>query len=131
MVERETQRALEQVTESELAVLSEGPSRELILESLNTYLLAVRANPATWRLVLMPPEGAPQLLWKRIEQGRANVLAKLTLSVQPSLAEDRDSPDVLNQCPSARRSPTNTPVWLLSIPIDTHTSVSWCTPAGA
>ena len=32
----------------------------------------------TWRLVLMPPEGAPEFLRKSIEQGRAAVLDRLT-----------------------------------------------------
>jgi len=93
VVERVTERALAQVEETELRDLSEGPPRELMIESLTAYLYAVRDNPTVWRLVLMPPEGAPLLLRKRIEQGRATVRDKLTQSVRPAQAGDGESPD--------------------------------------
>jgi AcrR family transcriptional regulator len=93
VVEREMSRALAQVSETELADLSEGPPRELMLESLCAYLHAVRDHPATWRLVLMPPEGAPELLRKSIRRGRDAVLDRLARAVRPALARDRDSPD--------------------------------------
>jgi AcrR family transcriptional regulator len=93
VVERVTERALAQVEETELRDLSQGPPRELMIESLTAYLYAVRDNPTTWRLVLMPPEGAPLLLRKRIEQGRATVRDKLTQSVRPALTDDGESPD--------------------------------------
>src|SRR6204780_4519959 len=62
LVEREVERALEQVAETELVDLSEGDPSELMLESLRAYLDAVAQHPTTWQLVLMPPEGAPELL---------------------------------------------------------------------
>lgn len=93
VVERETSRALAQVSETELTDLTKGSARELLIESLVAYLDAVRDHPATWRLVLMPPEGAPELLRKSIEHGRAAVLARLTQAVRPALTRDRESPD--------------------------------------
>ncbi len=85
VVDRETARALAQVSETTLTDLSEGQPVELMLESLDAYLRAVRDHPTTWRLVLMPPEGAPKILRRRIEQGRRSVLAKLTQAVRPAL----------------------------------------------
>jgi hypothetical protein len=85
VVDRETSRALAQVSETTLTDLSEGEPVELMLESLDAYLRAVRDHPTTWRLVLMPPEGAPKILRRRIEQGRRSVLAKLTQAVRPAL----------------------------------------------
>lgn len=87
-VEREMSRALVQVSQTTLTDLSEGDPRELMLNSLQAYLSAVRDHPDTWRLVLMPPEGAPEILQKRIAQGRASVLASLTRAVRPALGLD-------------------------------------------
>jgi len=93
LVERETARALVQVSETELGDLSEGDPTELMLESLHTYLGAVERHPATWRLVLMPPEGAPELLRKSIARGRNAVLGKLTLAVRPISQAGGNAPD--------------------------------------
>ena len=61
--------------------------------SLRGYLEAVRADPATWRLVLMPPEGAPAILHDHIARGRAAVVDQLALAVGPGLGPGRESPD--------------------------------------
>lgn len=83
LIKREMKRALEQVSETALPDLSEGDPTELMLESLSKYLAAVEEHPTTWRLVLMPPEGAPETLRKRIVEGRAAVLRSLTDAVSP------------------------------------------------
>lgn len=93
VIERESSRALAQVSETTLADLTEGDPTELMLESLRAYLHAVKDHPSTWRLILMPPEGAPQILHKSIARGRATVLARLTDAVRPALARDRGLPD--------------------------------------
>jgi len=85
VVDRETLRAQAQVSETALQDLSEGDPQQLMLESLDKYLRAVRDHPATWRLVLMPPEGAPETLRQRIEDGRRSVLAQLAQAVRPAL----------------------------------------------
>src|SRR6058998_3384457 len=63
LVEREGARALAQLAD--------------VLAGLSGYLAAAQADPVTWRLVLMPPEGAPAVLRERIETGRAAILAQL------------------------------------------------------
>jgi AcrR family transcriptional regulator len=88
VIERETARALAQVSETTLTDLSAGDPKALMLESLQAYLHAVRDHPRTWQLVLMPPEGAPQSLRQSIVKGRQSVLARLTLAVQPALSTD-------------------------------------------
>jgi AcrR family transcriptional regulator len=93
VVKRETSRALAQVEETTLTDLTDGDARELMLESLGAYLYAVRDHPVTWRLVLMPPEGAPEILRKSIEDGRAAVLEQLAQAVEPTLIAERESPD--------------------------------------
>ena len=94
VIERETSRALAQVSETTLTNLSEGDPRELMLEALDAYLNAVRSSPTTWRLVLMPPEGAPPALHTKIAAGRAAVLQRLSRAVLPVTdrsAEARDA----------------------------------------
>lgn len=84
VVERETSHALAQVSETTLTNLDEGNPEQLMLEALDAYLNAVRSSPTTWRLVLMPPEGAPPALHTKIAVGRAAVLARLSRAVQPA-----------------------------------------------
>lgn len=93
LVEREMARALTQICETELGDLSEGEPIELMLESLRTYLGAVEQHPTTWRLVLMPPEGAPELLRKSIARGRGAVLEKLAVALRPISPPGNDAPD--------------------------------------
>lgn len=93
VIERETSRALAQVSETTLRDLSEGDPPELMLESLRAYLHAVNNQPSTWRLILMPPEGAPETLHQSIAKGRHTVLARLTRAVRPVMALGGESPD--------------------------------------
>lgn len=48
---------------------------ELLVDGVTAYLEAVRADPATWQVVLLPPEGSPQEM-----QLRANRLRRLLLT---------------------------------------------------
>jgi AcrR family transcriptional regulator len=82
LLDREGNRALAQLaafmpTESGGAALL-----ELLLSALTGYLEAVRSDPITWRLVLMPPEGAPEFLRERVEQARAAVVTQLAALVE-------------------------------------------------
>jgi AcrR family transcriptional regulator len=56
LVERETLRALLQLRDVLPADVSD------LISAFDGYLSAVRSDPVTWRLVLVPPEGAPALL---------------------------------------------------------------------
>jgi AcrR family transcriptional regulator len=94
MLEREAVRALGQlaaIMPGELPL--GGDRRRALLDSLRGYLEAIRADPVTWRLVLMPPEGAPQVLRDQIERGREAIIATLATTVGPGLSPERPSPD--------------------------------------
>jgi AcrR family transcriptional regulator len=94
MLEREALRALTQLGEILPGPLPSGGDRaEALLGALRGYLEAIRSDPVTWRLVLMPPEGAPQVLRDQVERGRDGVLAVLAEVVGPGLSPDRPSPD--------------------------------------
>lgn len=76
MVTRESASALAQLR-IVLPAPGLGDVRTLLAATLRAYLDAVRGDPATWRLVLVPPEGAPEVLREHIRQGRAAVVAAL------------------------------------------------------
>jgi AcrR family transcriptional regulator len=93
LVEREGARALSQLVTVRPGDLDRGDAREVLLSALRGYLEAVRADPATWRLVLMPPEGAPAILHDQIARGRTAVVDQLAQAVGPGLGPGRESPD--------------------------------------
>jgi AcrR family transcriptional regulator len=94
MLEREGRRALTQLGAIMPAELPEGAARsEALLAALRGYLETIQADPVTWRLVLMPPEGAPHMLREQVERGRDAIVATLAQVVGPGLAPERPSPD--------------------------------------
>src|SRR5919206_2434515 len=93
LVEREGERALGQLAAVLPKDLGAGDPRASLLAALRGYLAAAQADPVTWRLVLMPPEGAPDVLRDRIESGRAAVLAELAEAVRPGFGSGGGSPD--------------------------------------
>jgi AcrR family transcriptional regulator len=80
LVERETVRVLAQLRDFVPRELG-GDPREGLMASLGGYLRAVESDPVTWRLMLVPPEGAPGLLGERIAAGRAAVIGQLAGAV--------------------------------------------------
>lgn len=93
VIDREMSRALAEISESTLQQLTDGSPIEIMLESLDHYLGAVQAHPDRWRLVLMPPEGAPEILRKQIADGRARILIQMVGAVGPVLEGEGNSTD--------------------------------------
>lgn len=82
LLEREGTRALGQLTDFMPGDQSGGAMLVVLLAALTGYLEAVRSDPVTWRLVLMPPEGAPEFLRELIARARAAVVAQLAALVE-------------------------------------------------
>jgi AcrR family transcriptional regulator len=93
LVDREGDRALAQLDELLPTDLASGDPRELLLAAQEAYLRAAQADPATWKLVLMPPEGAPDILRERIAEGRAQVVGQLAEAVRPLFPPGSGGPD--------------------------------------
>jgi AcrR family transcriptional regulator len=94
MLQREALRALEQLTAILPPALPEGGERSrALLGALRGYLETIQSDPVTWRLVLMPPEGAPRVLRETVENGREAVVAALAQVVGPGLSPTNPSPD--------------------------------------
>jgi AcrR family transcriptional regulator len=72
LVDREGERALAQ-----LVLPQDLASETSMLDAMRIYLRAAQSEPARWRLVLMPPEGAPPSLRERIAEGRREIVAQL------------------------------------------------------
>jgi hypothetical protein len=58
----------------------------MLTESLTAFLEAVEAEPITWRLVLMPPEGTPAILREQVVTTRAAVTSALAEIAPRALA---------------------------------------------
>jgi AcrR family transcriptional regulator len=93
LVEREGERALSQLPTVTSEDVGTAEPRDLLLAALSAYVQAAETDPATWKLVLMPPEGAPELLRERIAEGRAAVVAQLAEAVQPLFDRGERPPD--------------------------------------
>ena len=91
LVEREGARAISQL----LALLPQAggtqPPAILLKDALRAFLEAVRDDPFTWRLVLMPPEGTPELLRERAVLVRRAVTDQLA-SMAPQVMADVGGP---------------------------------------
>src|SRR3954452_10049300 len=92
LVERESARALAQLAAVLPTDLEAGDPRETLLAAQRGYLEVVASDPDTWRLILMPTEGAPAILRERIAGGRAAVVAHLAQTVATGFGSGR-SPD--------------------------------------
>jgi AcrR family transcriptional regulator len=79
---REQERALATIA----AVVPTGPvdgnPLDLLVQSLTTVLEAVRANPDTWRLILLPADGTPPVVRETVDRNRR----RLVRQMQPLVA---------------------------------------------
>jgi AcrR family transcriptional regulator len=92
LVRREEARSREQLAAIVPSHTEPGDLRGALLDALRRYLEAAQADPDTWRLVLMPPEGAPELLRDTIATGRTEVVEGMTATLAPAL-DERGVPD--------------------------------------
>ena len=95
LVERESVRALQQLMELLPNLEDDKDAGTMLTESLTAFLEAVEAEPITWRLVLMPPEGTPAILREQVVTTRAAVTSALAqIAPQALAASGREtSPD--------------------------------------
>jgi AcrR family transcriptional regulator len=74
LLRREERRAVGQME----AIVPEDPGDrdpdEIVTRGLADFLRVVRENPATWRLVLLPVEGTPELVRRQVQRNRERVL---------------------------------------------------------
>jgi AcrR family transcriptional regulator len=93
LVEREGARAVGQLMELLPRPGSAQSPHELLRNGLGAFLEAVRDEPVTWRLVLMPPEGTPEILRERAATIRRGVTDQIA-ALAPQVMADAGEPEV-------------------------------------
>lgn len=73
LLERQSARALQQVAAAVPAEPMGADPDAAIVQATLVFLRAVAADPDTWRLILLPPEGTPGAVRKRMERDRVGV----------------------------------------------------------
>jgi AcrR family transcriptional regulator len=79
LMEREEEAAMAPLLE----IVGEDPGPDVdpeafLVDAIRAFLHAVRANPRTWRLVLMPPRGSSRELRERIARSRRLLAERIT-----------------------------------------------------
>ena len=73
----------------------EGDPAELLVGGVKRFLDAVASRPATWRIILLPPDGTPAIVRQHVETNRAQTLARIEQVVQRAFARQH-APDELD-----------------------------------
>jgi AcrR family transcriptional regulator len=92
LLAREERRALNSLAEAAAALpAGSGPTQAVIAWAMS-LAQAVTGDPVTWRLMLIPPEGTPELVRERVQRGRdialdqARALVGAVFDGRPELA---------------------------------------------
>jgi AcrR family transcriptional regulator len=87
LLDREEQRGLKALAEAMPPQPAGADPERLFLGWLESLAHAIAADPATWRLILLPPSGTPDEVRERVRAGRRFALAQaqaLATSLLPS-----------------------------------------------
>lgn len=98
LIDREAARAGEQF-EAAITGLDTAAEEQTLVLAFEGVLAAVDAHPATWRLFLFPPQGAPPQLYARLAQSQAVVnefFVNELLRRNPTLHEPEYSARILH-----------------------------------
>jgi AcrR family transcriptional regulator len=95
LVEREERVALEQLEHVLPADAGAVDPAELLAGGVRRFLDAVASRPATWRIILLPPEGTPTIVREHVETNRSATLRRIEQIVQAML-EQPEPPDDLD-----------------------------------
>ena len=96
VIDRAEQTAMTQLAPAVPAVPAAGQPVDpdaLLVSGLTAFLTAVRDDPRTWQVILLPPEGAPPELQQRITDQRRVILRAMRDLVRWGL-DQRGGPDI-------------------------------------
>jgi AcrR family transcriptional regulator len=77
LVEREERCALEQLEHVVPADPGDVEPTQLLAGGVKRFLDAVASRPATWRIILLPPEGTPSIVRQHVERNRTRTLERI------------------------------------------------------
>jgi AcrR family transcriptional regulator len=95
LVEREERYALAQLEDVLPSDADEIEPPELLAGGVRRFLDAVASRPATWRIILLPPEGTPAIVRQHVESNRAATLQRIEQIVRRMLGRGQP-PDGLD-----------------------------------
>jgi AcrR family transcriptional regulator len=87
LLDRETQRALEQLTPMLPTPSAAQDPVEIAVTAARAYLQAITAEPLRWRAILLPVGESSPLVAERVQQGRALIRSRLEPLFAWALAE--------------------------------------------
>src|ERR1700683_2911443 len=87
LFDREEESALAQLAEVVPTVPEAGDPIEVLARGVGRFLEAVASRPATWRLILLPPEGTPEMVRQHVEANRARTLVQIEQVVRWALTQ--------------------------------------------
>src|SRR5947209_11671989 len=82
LIEREERYALSQLERVLPSEMEPGRPGQMLPASLGRLLEEVQTRPDTWRLILLPPAGTPEIVRTHIERNRALALARVETMVR-------------------------------------------------
>jgi AcrR family transcriptional regulator len=85
LVEREERYSLEQLEEVVPSDPSAGDPVEVLAGSVRRFLDVVKSRPATWRLILLPSDGTPEMVREHVEVNRRRILERIERLVRWSI----------------------------------------------
>lgn len=77
VIEREERISLAQLAEVVPEEAGDHEPGDLLVAGVARFLDAVTSRPATWRIILLPLEGTPEIVRDHVEVNRARVLARI------------------------------------------------------
>jgi AcrR family transcriptional regulator len=95
LIEREERYALAQLAEIVPDTPGDRNPGELLSQGVRRFLDAVATRPATWRIILLPPEGTPAIIRDHVESHRARTRERIEQLVRwaleyPGMPDDLD-----------------------------------------
>jgi AcrR family transcriptional regulator len=101
LIDREEMTALAPLLEIVGGEPGEVDPEEFLVDAILAFLQAVKANPRTWRFVLMPPRGSSGEMRRRIQRSRRLVAERVTALLDWGIAR-RGGPQGLDHPLAAR-----------------------------
>jgi AcrR family transcriptional regulator len=95
LFEREERISVEQLEQVVPAELQGRDPIELLASGVRRFLEAVASRPGTWRIILLPPEGTPEIVRDHVETNRARTQERIAQLVRWAL-ERGELPDDLD-----------------------------------
>jgi AcrR family transcriptional regulator len=93
LIDRESVRAFDQLAQVLPRVDGAKTATDVFVAGLAGYLDVVQRDPATWRLLLMPVEGTPEVLQDRIREGRDVAVSQISAAIRDARLLGDDLPD--------------------------------------